>query len=71
MNVVIPGLIDTPMNDYVMQDPTLREQWTSGIPSKRAGTAEETAAVILFLASDEASYVVGASYVVDGGQTIM
>ena len=71
VNVVIPGLIDTPMNDYVMQDPTLREQWTSGIPMKRAGTAEETAAVILFLASDEASYVVGASYVVDGGQTIM
>ena len=71
VNVVIPGLIDTPMNDYVMQDPTLREHWTSGIPLKRAGTAEETAAVILFLASDEASYVVGASYVVDGGQTIM
>jgi NAD(P)-dependent dehydrogenase (short-subunit alcohol dehydrogenase family) len=71
VNVVIPGLIDTPMNDYVMRDPVLREKWTSGIPLKRAGTAEETAAVILFLASDEASYVVGASYVVDGGQTIM
>jgi NAD(P)-dependent dehydrogenase (short-subunit alcohol dehydrogenase family) len=71
VNVVIPGLIDTPMNDYVMRDPALREHWTSGIPQKRAGTAEETAAVILFLASDEASYVVGASYVVDGGQTIV
>lgn len=71
VNVVIPGLIDTPMNDYVMQDPELREKWTSGIPMKRAGTAEETAAVILFLASDEAAYVVGSSYVVDGGQTIV
>jgi NAD(P)-dependent dehydrogenase (short-subunit alcohol dehydrogenase family) len=71
VNVVIPGLIDTPMNDHVMKDPELREKWTSGIPMKRAGTAEETAAVILFLASDEASYVVGSSYVVDGGQTIM
>ncbi len=71
VNVVIPGLIDTPMNDHVMRDPALRERWTSGIPLKRAGTAEETAAVITFLASDEASYVVGSSYVVDGGQTIM
>jgi NAD(P)-dependent dehydrogenase (short-subunit alcohol dehydrogenase family) len=71
VNVVIPGLIDTPMNDYVMRDPVLLEKWTSPIPLKRAGTAEETAAVITFLASDEASYVVGASYVVDGGQTIM
>ena len=71
VNVVIPGLIDTPMNDHVMRDPALRERWTSGIPLKRAGTAEETAAVIAFLASDEASYVVGSSYVVDGGQTIM
>ena len=71
VNVVIPGLIDTPMNDYVMRDPELLEKWTSPIPLKRAGTAEETAAVILFLASDEASYVVGASYVVDGGQVLM
>jgi len=71
VNVVIPGLIDTPMNEYVMKDPELREKWTSGIPMKRAGSADETAAVILFLASDEASYVTGSSYVVDGGQTIM
>jgi NAD(P)-dependent dehydrogenase (short-subunit alcohol dehydrogenase family) len=71
VNVVIPGLIDTPMNEPVMTDPELREKWTSGIPIKRAGTAEETAAVILFLASDEASYVVGSSFVVDGGQTIV
>lgn len=38
---------------------------------KRAGTADETAAVIVFLASDEASYVTGASYAVDGGQTMV
>lgn len=71
VNTVIPGLIDTPMNDYVMRDPALLQQWTSGIPAKRAGTADETAAVILFLASDEASYVVGASWAVDGGQTMV
>lgn len=71
VNTVIPGLIDTPMNDYVMRDPGLLRQWTSGIPMKRAGTADETAAVIVFLASDEASYVTGASYAVDGGQTMV
>lgn len=71
VNTVIPGLIDTPMNDHVMRDPALLRQWTSGIPMKRAGTTDETAAVIVFLASDEASYVTGASYAVDGGQTMV
>jgi NAD(P)-dependent dehydrogenase (short-subunit alcohol dehydrogenase family) len=71
VNTVIPGLIDTPMNDYVMRDAALLQQWTSGIPAKRAGTADETAAVILMLASDEASYVIGAAWAVDGGQTMV
>jgi NAD(P)-dependent dehydrogenase (short-subunit alcohol dehydrogenase family) len=71
VNTVIPGLIDTPMNDHVFRDPALTEQWTSGIPMKRAGTADETAAVIVFLVSDEASYVTGASYAVDGGQLMV
>jgi NAD(P)-dependent dehydrogenase (short-subunit alcohol dehydrogenase family) len=67
VNACIPGLIDTPMNAHVMGDPQLLEQWCSTIPMKRPGTAEETAAVILFLASDEASYVLGSAFVVDGG----
>jgi NAD(P)-dependent dehydrogenase (short-subunit alcohol dehydrogenase family) len=69
VNMVVPGLIDTPMNDYVMQDPELLKQWVATIPLGRPGTAEETANVILFLASDEASYCIGAAFVVDGGQT--
>lgn len=68
VNAVIPGFIDTPMNAHVMSDQPLLETWTSTIPIKRVGTAEETAAVILFLASDEASYVVGSAFAVDGGQ---
>jgi NAD(P)-dependent dehydrogenase (short-subunit alcohol dehydrogenase family) len=71
VNTVIPGMIDTPMNAFVFADPPLLEQWTSGIPMKRAGTADETAAVIVFLASDEASYVVGSEYAVDGGQIMV
>lgn len=68
VNSCIPGFIDTPMNAHVMSDPDLLQVWSDTIPLKRPGTAEETAAVILFLASDEASYVLGSEWVVDGGQ---
>jgi len=68
VNACIPGFIDTPMNDYVMKDPELLKTWSATIPMKRPGTADETAEVILFLASDEASYVLGSAFVVDGGQ---
>lgn len=71
VNACIPGFIDTPMNAHVMGDPALLDTWTSMIPLKRPGTAEETAAVILFLASDEASYVLGSAFAVDGGQLAM
>ncbi len=68
VNACIPGFIDTPMNAHVMSDPDLLKLWSDTIPMKRPGTADETAAVILFLASDEASYVLGSAWVVDGGQ---
>ena len=68
VNACIPGFIDTPMNAHVMRDPELLKTWSDTIPMKRPGTSEETAAVILFLASDEASYVLGSAFVVDGGQ---
>jgi len=68
VNACIPGFIDTPMNAHVMSDEALLKQWRSTIPLRRPGTAEEIAAVIAFLASDEASYVVGSAYVADGGQ---
>lgn len=68
VNACIPGFIDTPMNAHVMGDPELLKYWSSSIPMQRPGTAEETAAIIAFLASDEASYVLGSAFVVDGGQ---
>jgi NAD(P)-dependent dehydrogenase (short-subunit alcohol dehydrogenase family) len=68
VNACIPGFIDTPMNAHVMGDPELLKYWSSSIPMLRPGTAEETAAVIAFLASEEASYVLGSAFVVDGGQ---
>jgi len=68
VNACIPGFIDTPMNAHVMSDPELLKLWSDTVPLKRPGSAEEVASIILFLASDEASYVVGSAFVVDGGQ---
>ncbi len=68
VNMVIPGFIDTPMNAPVMKDQKELEYWSNQIPIGRAGTAEECASAILWLASDEASYCIGTMLVVDGGQ---
>jgi cyclopentanol dehydrogenase len=67
VNSVHPGVIKTPMIDILSQDQI--ESIAALAPMKRAGTPEEVAWVVLFLASDEASYVTGAEYVVDGGYT--
>ena len=69
VNMVIPGFIDTPMNDFVMRDPAQLKYWSDQVPIGRAGTAEECAAAILWLASDEASYCIGTALVIDGGQS--
>ncbi len=68
VNMVVPGFIDTPMNDPVMENRDELQYWLDQIPIGRAGTAAECAAAILWLASDEASYCVGSALVVDGGQ---
>lgn len=67
-NAICPGDIDTPMTASLADDPA----WQAGIlatPLKRLGQPEEVANVALFLASEEASFVTGAAYIVDGGLT--
>ncbi len=67
VNMVVPGVIDTPMNAPLVDDPAARDYWIDQVPLKRMGTADEIAGAILWLLSDEASYVTGAALVVDGG----
>ena len=67
VNSVHPGLIATPILEPLA--PEVVEQFRSGHPVQRAGTPEEVAYGVLFLASDEASFVTGAELAIDGGYT--
>lgn len=69
VNGVLPGLTETPMNDWWLRDEAQVAEALQAVPLGRVGRAEEVAAVIVFLASDEAAYVTGALWAVDGGLT--
>jgi meso-butanediol dehydrogenase/(S,S)-butanediol dehydrogenase/diacetyl reductase len=70
VNCVSPGAIDTPMSSSTADDAENSEAFTSAIPAGRYGTADEVAAAILFVASHEASFMIGANLVIDGGATL-
>lgn len=67
VNGVCPGFIETPMLAPLSSDPGIRSELEAKTPAGRIGTAEEVAEAVLFLASDDASYVVGSLLSVDGG----
>ncbi|MDO8655586.1 MAG: SDR family NAD(P)-dependent oxidoreductase [bacterium] len=64
VNAIGPGLIDTPMAKMSKE---AREAMLQEMPLKRIGKPEEVSALVVFLASEEASYVTGATFYVDGG----
>ncbi|SDI70513.1 NAD(P)-dependent dehydrogenase, short-chain alcohol dehydrogenase family [Chryseobacterium taeanense] len=68
VNTVAPGLTDTPMNHQTPED--IKNAIAAAVPLKRIGEAEEIANAIVFLSSDEASYISGSYLSVDGGVTI-
>ena len=66
-NVIGPGVIDTPMVSADQITKEQKDEMLSRLPIKRMGTPEEVASAVVFLASEEASYVTGATFFVDGG----
>src|SRR3954447_12955370 len=75
VNCVCPGLIDSRMLSTILQgrnpgnEPPPNAKIVDRIPARRLGQASEVASIVAFLASDEASYVSGSAYTVDGGRT--
>ncbi len=66
---VCPGLIDTPMADWITSRPDALREFEEGVPARRIGTPGDIAGAVSFLASDAASYAHGTVLVVDGGVT--
>ena len=64
-----PGSADTPLTDKRFSDPTVRRQLVDRTPMGRLGTALDIAIGVLFLASDESSWVTGSELVIDDGMT--
>jgi NAD(P)-dependent dehydrogenase (short-subunit alcohol dehydrogenase family) len=69
INVVAPGPIDTGMLDRFAGTPEKKAGLAATVPLSRIGRPEEIAQTIVFLASDKASFITSASYLVDGGKT--
>ncbi len=67
VNNVAPGAINTPINAALLADKPKLDALLNNIPLGRLGTPEEVAGIVAFLASDEAAYVTGSTYFVDGG----
>lgn len=67
VNVISPGMIETPMVDSIKQNPKGMEAMLDRVPMHRMGKPEEVSELVLFLASDKSSYMTGSVVVIDGG----
>ncbi len=67
INNIAPGAIATPINKSLLADKPKLEALLRNIPLGRLGTTDDVAGMVAFLASDDASYVTGATFLVDGG----
>jgi len=67
VNAIAPGMIETPMIDPMKQDPKMMEAMLARVPIHRVGSPQEVSNLVLFLASNESSYMTGSMVVIDGG----
>ncbi|HEY1370758.1 MAG TPA: SDR family oxidoreductase [Gaiellaceae bacterium] len=70
VNGVAPGVVDTPLAEFLVHNAELAPRYLETIPLGRFAQPVDVANAVLFLASDEASYITGHTIVVDGGQTL-
>ena len=70
VNSIAPGAIKTPINTQAWSTPEAHDRLTTLIPYGRIGEAEDIAQAAVWLASDEADYVTGASLTIDGGLSL-
>ncbi|WP_421662535.1 SDR family NAD(P)-dependent oxidoreductase [Lysinibacillus telephonicus] len=70
VNAILPGLVATPLTSSLTKVEAINEAYMERIPMRRAGEADEMAGPALFLVSDDASYVNGASLIVDGAWAV-
>lgn len=71
INNVAPGMILTPINQKVINDPEAMKRVNAIIPMHRGGKPEEVAALVSFLASEKSAYITGATFTIDGGLSIL
>jgi NAD(P)-dependent dehydrogenase (short-subunit alcohol dehydrogenase family) len=69
VNSIVPGTMDTPMNAYILADPSARERFREAVPVGRLGTPHDIEGIAVFLASDESAYCTGGLFMCDGGLT--
>jgi glucose 1-dehydrogenase len=70
INAVAPGAIDTPMNEKLLSDPVIAQEIKGKIPSRQVGKPEQVAAPVVWLLSEESSYVTGTTIFADGGMIL-
>ena len=70
VNAIAPGMILTPMNQEAVEDVETREEAEQNIPWRRAGEPWEIAKLAVYLASSDADYVTGQTFVIDGGLSL-
>lgn len=70
VNAIVPGIMDTRMNQEIINDPSRNSEILSKIPANRWGTPDDMKGVTIFLASEASNYVNGAAIAVDGGYLV-